>query len=218
MQKHGIDFKNDGTFAPVMQFETLHTFLAFTASMKWDIKQFDVKGAYLHGLLKESIFMDQPHGFDNGLGCVCKLIQSLYGLHQAGNVWNRKFNETMKNIGFIQLKADPCCYLRCQGKEFDILLIWVDNIISIATSTTQNNTVEQDLSTKFEIKALGQPKMLLGKGISQNQENSSIKLFQTAYIDSLLKKHGLENANPISTPLDPAIKQIFFDILKVQGH
>ena len=48
--------------------------------------------------------------------------------------------------------------------------------------------------------------MLLEKGISQNQENSSIKLFQTAYIDSLLKKHGLENANPVSTPLDPNIK------------
>ena len=119
-----------------MQFETLHTFLAFTASMKWDIKQFDVKGTYLHGLLKESIFMDQPHSFDDGLGHVCKLVRSLYGLHQAGNVWNREFNEAMKNIGFIQLKADPCCYLQCQGEEFDILLIWVDDIISIATSTT----------------------------------------------------------------------------------
>ena len=61
----------------------------------------------------------------------------------------------MKNIGFIQLKADPCCYLQRQGEEFDILLIWVDDIISIATSTTQNNIVEKDLSTKFEIKALG---------------------------------------------------------------
>ena len=48
--------------------------------------------------------------------------------------------------------------------------------------------------------------MLLEMGISQNQENSSIKLFQTAYIDSLLKKHGLENANPVSTPLDSNIK------------
>ena len=66
--------------------------------MKWDIKQFDVKGTYLHGLLKESIFMDQTHGFDDGLGCVCKLVRSLYGLCQAGNVWNRDFNEAMKNI------------------------------------------------------------------------------------------------------------------------
>jgi hypothetical protein len=66
-QKPGVDFSNDGTFAPVMWFETLHTFLAFVASMKWDIKQFDVKGTYLHGLLKELIFMDQPRSFDDGL-------------------------------------------------------------------------------------------------------------------------------------------------------
>ena len=56
------------------------------ASTKWDVKQFDVKGAYLHGLLKENIFMDQPHGFDDGSGCVCKLVRSIYGLRQAGNV------------------------------------------------------------------------------------------------------------------------------------
>jgi len=48
--------------------------------------------------------------------------------------------------------------------------------------------------------------MLLGMGISQNPEDNSIKLFQTAYIDSLLKKHGLQDANPVSTPLDPNIK------------
>jgi len=135
-QKPGVDFSNDRTFALVMRFETLRTFLALAVSMKWDIKQFDVKGAYLHGLLKESIFMDQPRGFDDGSGHVCKLIRTLYGLCQAGNVWNGEFNAAMKEIGFIQLKADPCCYLWCQGEEFDMLLIWVDDIISIASNTT----------------------------------------------------------------------------------
>jgi len=117
-QKPGVDFSNDGTFAPVMRFKTLRTFLAFAASKKWDIKQFDVKGTYLHGLLKESIFMDQPRGFDDGSGHVCKLIRALYGLWQAGNVWNREFNAAMKEIEFIQLKADPCCYLWHQAVRF----------------------------------------------------------------------------------------------------
>ena len=48
--------------------------------------------------------------------------------------------------------------------------------------------------------------MLLGMGICQNPEDNSIKLFQTAYVDSLLKKHGLEDANPVSTPMDPNTK------------
>ena len=43
-------------------------------------------------------------------------------------------------------------------------------------------------------------------GICQDPEDNSIKLFQTAYVDSLLKKHGLEDANPVSTPMDPNIK------------
>jgi len=205
-QKPGVDFSNDGTFAPVMRFKTLRTFLAFAASMKWDIKQFDVKGAYLHGLLQELIFMDQPRGFDDGSGRVCKLIRTIYGLRQAGNVWNRELNAAMKEIGFIQLKSDPCCYIRRQGEDFEILLVWVDDIISIASNSTRNDIVEQDLGEKFEIKALGRPKMLLGMGINQNPIDNSIKLFQTAYIDSLLKKHGLEDANPVSTPLDPNTK------------
>ena len=48
LQKPGINFNNDRNFAPIMQFKTLRTLLAFAASTKWDVKQFDVKGAYLH--------------------------------------------------------------------------------------------------------------------------------------------------------------------------
>ena len=48
--------------------------------------------------------------------------------------------------------------------------------------------------------------MLLCMGISQDPTDHSIKLFQTTYIDSLLKKHGLEDANLVSTPLDPNVK------------
>jgi hypothetical protein len=48
--------------------------------------------------------------------------------------------------------------------------------------------------------------MLLGMRISQNPEDHSINVFQTAYVDSLLKKHGLEDPNLISMPLDPNVK------------
>ena len=36
-QKPGMDYSNDGTFAPVMQFETLHTLLALRAVNNWKI-------------------------------------------------------------------------------------------------------------------------------------------------------------------------------------
>jgi len=67
-QKPGVDFNHDGTFAPVMRFETLRTGLALAAVNKWKLRQFDVKGAYLNGYLDEEIYMRQPAGFDNGSG------------------------------------------------------------------------------------------------------------------------------------------------------
>ena len=54
-QKPGTDYNNDGTFAPVMHFKTLHTVLAYAAINKLKLRQFDVKGAYLNGYLNETI-------------------------------------------------------------------------------------------------------------------------------------------------------------------
>ena len=91
-QKPGTDYDNDGTFAPVMRFKTLRTVLAHAAIKKLHLQQFDVKGAYLNGYLNENIYMRQPPGYEDGSGRVCLLKQSLYGLKQAGNVWNQELN------------------------------------------------------------------------------------------------------------------------------
>ena len=58
----------------------------------------DVKLAYLHGVLEEEIYMEQPEGFiaKGEENKVCKLVRSLYGLKQAGRVWNRTFAHTIK--------------------------------------------------------------------------------------------------------------------------
>ena len=46
----------------------------------------DVKLAYLHGVLKEEIYMEQLEGFEaqGDENKVCRLVCSLYGLKQAG--------------------------------------------------------------------------------------------------------------------------------------
>ena len=70
-QKPGTDFSHNGTFAPVMRFETLRTMLALAAINKWNMRQLDVKSAYLNGKLTEEIYMKQPLGFSEGSGRIC---------------------------------------------------------------------------------------------------------------------------------------------------
>ncbi|KAL0366780.1 UNVERIFIED_CONTAM: Retrovirus-related Pol polyprotein from transposon TNT 1-94 [Sesamum radiatum] len=60
-QKEGIDYTE--IFSPVVKYTTVRIILALTAHFDWELKQMDVKTAFLHGDLDENIYMAQPCGF-----------------------------------------------------------------------------------------------------------------------------------------------------------
>ena len=95
-QVQGIDYEE--TFSPVARYESIRYLLAHAALQDWEIKAMDVKLAYLHGVLDEEIYMEQPEGFvaQGNEDKVCRLVHSLYRLKQVGRVWNRTFAHTIK--------------------------------------------------------------------------------------------------------------------------
>ena len=60
-QRHGIDY--DEMFSPVVKPATIHVVLSIAASRSWPIHQLDVKNAFLHGHLEETVYCQQPPGF-----------------------------------------------------------------------------------------------------------------------------------------------------------
>jgi hypothetical protein len=80
---------------------TVRTILALAASNDWPLHQMDVKNAFLHGDLKECIYMKPPPGlFLSPTSHVCKLRRSLYGLKQAPRAWFDKFHTTLLQFSF----------------------------------------------------------------------------------------------------------------------
>jgi len=79
-QIYGIDYLE--TFAPVAKMNTMSVLLFLAANLGWKLQQFDVKNAFLHGLLEEEIYMEVPPRFGpkKGENVVCKLKMALYGL------------------------------------------------------------------------------------------------------------------------------------------
>ena len=61
-----------------------------------------------------------------------------------------------------------------------------------------------ELQKYFEVKFLGQPSLIIGVKI--HQRNNLVEISQIHYIETLLKKYGLQDANPVSTPMDLNIK------------
>ena len=57
-QRPGIDFYKK--FSLVVKQASIRLILSMAISFKWDIHEFDVSNAFLHGALDEDVFMQQP--------------------------------------------------------------------------------------------------------------------------------------------------------------
>nr|GEX15427.1 hypothetical protein [Tanacetum cinerariifolium] len=79
-QEEGINFEE--SFAPVVRMEAIRILLAYVAHKSFSVFQMDVKTAFLHGSLKEDVYVCQPEGFIDvdHPSHVYKLKKALYGL------------------------------------------------------------------------------------------------------------------------------------------
>ncbi|GKE29692.1 zinc finger, CCHC-type containing protein [Tanacetum coccineum] len=64
VQEQGIDF--DEVFAPVARIETVRLILALVAYHEWQVHHLDVKSAFLHGEMKEEVYVTQPEVTQKG--------------------------------------------------------------------------------------------------------------------------------------------------------
>ena len=70
-------------------YTTIHLIVALVASQGWTLHQMYVKSAFLHGLLQEEVYVEQPPGFEvyDRKTHVCRLKKALYRLMQAPRAW-----------------------------------------------------------------------------------------------------------------------------------
>ena len=89
------------------------------------MRQLDVKNAFLHGFLKEEVFMEQPPGFINKdlPNHVCKLNRSIYGLKQGPRARFDRLSQSLLHMGFYCGKADSSLFVLHKGQSIVLLLI-----------------------------------------------------------------------------------------------
>ena len=130
-QIHGIDY--DKTFSPVAMLNSIQILLAIVAHYDYEIWQMDVKTIFLNGNLLEDMYMTQLEGFITleNVGKVCKLQRSIYGLKQASWSWNIRFNDAIKEFGFIKNEDEPYVYKKVSGSMIIFLVLYVNDILLI---------------------------------------------------------------------------------------
>src|SRR4051812_43523982 len=163
---------------------------------------YNVKTAFLNGILTEDMYMMHPEDFvdPNNAGKVCKLLKSIYGLKQASRRWNIRFDEVVKEFGFIKNEHEPCVYKKERGGTLVVLILYVDDILLIGNDIHILESVKTSLKNSFLIKDLGEVEYILGIKVYRDRSRRLIVLSQSTYIDKLLKWFSIEEAKKGSCP------------------
>ncbi|GJT94161.1 retrovirus-related pol polyprotein from transposon TNT 1-94 [Tanacetum coccineum] len=172
-QEEGIDFEE--SFAPVARMEAIRIFLAYAAHKSFTVFQMDVKTAFLHGTLKEDVYVCQPEGFIDAdhPSHVYKLKKALYGLKQAPRAWYDELSTFLLQNHFFKGTIDPTLFIR---RFDDDILVPLQN-------------VDDEEMTFF-------------LGLQVNQSPCGIFINQSNYVLEILKKYGMETCDPIGTPME----------------
>nr|GFA24038.1 subtilisin-like protease SBT2.4 [Tanacetum cinerariifolium] len=123
-QEEGIDFEE--SFAPVAIMEAIRIFLPYAAHKSLTVFQMDVKTAFLHGSLKEDVYVCQPEGFIDAdhPSHVYKLKKALYGLKQAPrdlyeelSTYIQLFSDLMKSRFEMSMVGEMAFFLGLQVNQ-----------------------------------------------------------------------------------------------------
>ena len=202
-QRHGIDYNE--VFAPVVKHESLRTFFAIANQYDLEVHQMDVNSAYLNGDIDAEVYMKQPEGYvdPNHPNKVCKLRKGLYGLKQGARCWNKKIDKFLKSEGFVASDADPCIYVKRKKGKICILALYVDDTVIATNCKRMLADIKRKLCGQFHMEDLGEVKYILGMMVKRDREAGTLTIDQRCYLEGVLQRFGMENCNPVSTPLEP---------------
>jgi hypothetical protein len=220
-QREGVDY--NATFAPVLAYSSIRLHFAIVCMLDYELDAMDVKTAFLNAVLEEEVYITMPRGIQwDGKKFVVtgdftpkknpqvfRLIKSLYGIKQAPHDWNEEINRSILSLGYTRCASDSCMYVKRSRTGKSILLpLFVDDMFPAyhRDDRTEWEADKKALMAKYDMKDLGEAKLILGMRITRDRAARTLKADQEAYINRLLESCDMQDCIAVESPEDNGVK------------
>jgi hypothetical protein len=189
---------------------TLLTLLTLAADEDLELRQIHFKTAFLTANLVETVYMDQPTGYDQpGLGgkrLVAHFVKAVYGLRQSPLAFYDRSGDFFDTIELRAIEADSCLYVGWKdGRRRLLLLQYVDDVVAAGEKADVDEMIEK-IKGEFVIDDRGNMEegMLRGMEVKRDRCRRTIRLSpsQSRYSRDILERFDMTNVKPARTPMD----------------
>jgi uncharacterized membrane protein YciS (DUF1049 family) len=125
--------------------------------------------------------------------------KALYGLKQAPRAWYHRLDTYLQEKGFKRGTIDNNLYIKIEGNDLLIMLVYVDDIIFGCNKDSLVQWFAFAMESEFEMSMIGELSFLLGLQITQRCEGMFIS--QEKYLREILKSFQMEYSKPVGTPM-----------------
>jgi len=204
-QIYGVDYYD--TYSPVMWLTSFRFILTIAVCNDWEVEAFDFNSAYLNRELDvdEEIYMQELPGYETSEADMVKqLLNTLYGLKQAGRKWYDALHTAITDLGFQVAGADPRVFVVHIKKHILVLMVHVSDCVMTRSSPKLIVVYKGKLHKRYALTDLGPMSWLLSIQVTCDHETQEISLSQEAYIKTIIARFTLADAKPYSTPMVPS--------------
>lgn len=166
-----------------------------------------MKSAFLHGELQETVYVDQPEGFEKkgSEGKAYKLRKALYGLKQAPRAWFSKIESYFTRERFVKCNFEHTLFVKTEQQgQVLIVSLYVDDLIFTGNCESLIIRFKELMKENFDMTDLGKMRYFLGFEILQREEG--IYMCQRKFAREVLERFGMESSNGVKNPIVPGVK------------
>ena len=209
-QIEGVNYQE--TFSPVMDMATVRVIFAFGVIWGNPPRHGDIPVAYTRASPEEDldIYMYPPQGMQltadeaasGGRKPVLKLTKNIYGLKQAGRLWNQMLDQKLRALKYKQSSVDTCLYYKFIKSTIILVGVYVDDLLVTSNNAALVDEFFEDMKA-FDVKDLGVVEQFLGLKV-EHETGAGYILSQQTMVTKLIKSFGMQDSKPVNTPTTEA--------------